>query len=375
MFRKLNIKFTLVIFIFVINLSLTAFSQYEVPFLTKSNSGERIVMSNYGLKCILDTTQVVSGQPFSITVTYIDQLSQQPINPNEPVNVTVTAGPGCQGILSGTLQGKIPTNDSKVTISGIVYTNTSGEADVQLILSASGIPDCLLTTNFLAPEPLIQDSDIVVDFSSYYSKDGITILIQMSLSWTKGDGRKRLVVMKAANPISTPEFPIDGTSYSASPIFGGGDAIGDAFVIFSDTGNTLTVTLINYESYFVRIFGYNGDSALTNYITNTASGNPQLIYVGVDDNYKATGFNFTNISPNPAFNDINFTLNVYTISFFTVEVVDAQGHVVVKFCNKRLFDVGIYPVTIPIENLSSGSYLLKINNVTDFAFQVFTVIR
>jgi len=117
----------------------------------------------YGLQCTLDATQVVSGQPFDITVTCVDQSTQQPINPIAPVDVTVAAAAGSQGTLSGTTMGTIPANDNKVTISGIVYTNASGEANVQLISSATGMPDCMLTANFLAPEPLTQDADIKFD--------------------------------------------------------------------------------------------------------------------------------------------------------------------------------------------------------------------
>ncbi|MBI5325973.1 MAG: hypothetical protein HZB41_11995, partial [Ignavibacteriae bacterium] len=99
----------------------------------------------YGLQCTLDATQVVSGQPFNITVTCIDQANQQPVNPPTAVNLTVSAAGGSQGTLSGTMQGTIPTNDNKVTITGIVYTNNSGEANVQLVTSAAGMADCMIT--------------------------------------------------------------------------------------------------------------------------------------------------------------------------------------------------------------------------------------
>jgi len=333
----------------------------------------------YGLQCELVSMQLVSGQPFDITVTCIDQSTQQPINPIAPVGVTVAAAPGSQGTLSGTTTGTIPANDNKVTISGIVYTNASGEANVQLISSATGMPDCMLTANLLAPEPQTQDGDIRFDnVSSYYSKDGSTALSQVDISWTSGDGSKRLVVMKATDPIAAPEeLPVDGTGYMANSVFESGEAIGGAYVIFNGAGNTLTVTnLIEGTLYYVRVFGFNGDVDLANYNTNTGTGNPSSFsVVGVDETYTASGFRVTDISPNPALFDIKFNLNVSTASAFTIEVADLQGRVVASFCNKKFYDNGNYQVTIPIANLASGSYILKIYNGTDFAYQVFTVVR
>ncbi|OGV24626.1 MAG: hypothetical protein A2475_14365 [Ignavibacteria bacterium RIFOXYC2_FULL_35_21] len=333
----------------------------------------------YGLQCTLDATQVVSGQPFDITVTCVDQSTQQPINPIAPVDVTVAAAAGSQGTLSGTTMGTIPANDNKVTISGIVYTNASGEANVQLISSATGMPDCMLTANFLAPEPLTQDADIKFDnVSSYYSKDGSTALSQVTISWTNGDGNKRLVVMKATDQIGTGDLPIDGIGYSENAAYGTvGSEIGNAFVIFKDAGNTLTVTnLIEGTLYYVHVCGFNGDAVVANYNTNTGTGNPSpFSVVGVDETYTASGFQVTNISPNPAFFDIMFNLSVSTASAFTIEVADLQGRVVASFCNKKFYDNGNYQVNIPVSKLASGSYILKIYNGTDFAYQVFTIVR
>ncbi|MBI5324939.1 MAG: T9SS type A sorting domain-containing protein [Ignavibacteriae bacterium] len=333
----------------------------------------------FGLQCSLDATQVVSGQPFSITLTCIDQNNQQPVNPPAAVNVTLAAAQGSQGTLSGTLQGTIPANDNKVTISGIVYTNNSGEANVQLVSSASGMPDCMLTANILASEPANQDADVKFDnVSAYSSKDGSTALSQVTVSWTNGDGNKHLVVMKATDPIGTPDLPVDGVGYPASPSFGtSGNEIGGAFAIFNGAGNTLTVTnLVEGTLYYARVFGFNGNADLANYNTGTGAGNPSSFLVaGAEDTYTANGFQVTNISPNPAFVDIKFDFTVGTPSAYTIEVVDLQGRTVASYCSKKFYESGNYQVSIPVSKLSSGSYILKIYNGTDFAYQVFTIVR
>ncbi|MBI5326427.1 MAG: T9SS type A sorting domain-containing protein [Ignavibacteriae bacterium] len=276
------------------------------------------------------------------------------------------------------MQGTIPTNDNKVTITGIVYTNNSGEANVQLVTSAAGMADCMITTNFLAMEPLVQDADIKFEnFSKYYSKDGATALTKMDISWTNGDGNKRVVLMSANTPIGTPELPLDGTGYTANSIFESGDKIGNAYAVFNDAGNTLTVTnLIEGTIYYVRVFGYNGVAALSNYNLNTTSGNPDdSTLVEVKETYIAEGFGVTAVSPNPAYLDIKFDLTISKASVFTIEIVDMQGRVITSYCNKKFFEDGFYQIAIPVSKLASGSYLLKIFNGTDFAYQVFTIVR
>ncbi|TAL67370.1 MAG: T9SS type A sorting domain-containing protein [Bacteroidetes bacterium] len=331
-----------------------------------------------GIQCELVSMQLVSGQPFDVTITCVDQSNQQPVNPPAPVNVTISAAAGSQGTLSGTLQGTIPTNDNKVTISGIIYTNNSGESNVQLNVSSPGMQDCIITGNFIASEPSMQDGNIQFDnVSSYFNKDGSTALSQVTISWTNGDGNKRLVLMKATDPIGTPDLPVDGKGYQPNSIYGSGDQVGNAYAIFNDAGNSLTVTgLIEGALYYVRVFGFNGNADLANYNTSEGTDNPSSFLVsGTDETYTGSGFQVTNISPNPAYLDIKFDFTVFSASAYTIEVVDLQGRVVASYCNKKYMQEGNYPVAIPVSKLSSGSYILKIYNGTDFAYQVFTIVR
>ncbi len=333
-----------------------------------------------GLICQLNDTKPVSGQPFSVTITAIDQSNQQPVNPPLPLSVTISAGPSSQGTLGGTLTGTIPTNDNKVTISGIVYTNNSGEANVQLVTSSTGLPDCMMTTNFLAAEPMTQDYGIQIGpMSTYYSKDGTTALSQVELSWTAGDGTSRLLVIKPTNPIGNTELPADGQGYTANAAYGSGDQLGQngCYLVYNGAGNMLTVTnLIEGTLYYVRVFGYNGVNALANYNTNTGTDNPtSFSLVGVDEMNVGTGFQVTNVSPNPAYNDIKFHLNVITPSAFTIEVVDMSGRIASSVYQQAWLETGTREISVPLSKLASGSYVLKIYNGTDFAYQVFTIVR
>ena len=335
-------------------------------------------ITTYGLQCSLDAQQVVSGQPFNITVTCVDMANQQPINPISPVDVTITAPTGT-GVLSGTLQGTIPVSDNKVTISGIIYTNDVGEPNVQLISSASGMADCVITANFLASEPLTQDYDVRYDSVSTYSgKDGSTALSKWIVSWTNGSGAKHLLLMKAGNSILDSELPVDGTGYSANPSFGLGDAIGSAYVMYSDAGNSLQVTsLIEGVIYYARVFGYNGENTVANYNEEAANNNPfDDTLTEVRDSYFANGFSVSVISPNPANLELKFDLSVSIPSAFTIEVIDMQGRIAANYCSNKYYIVNEkYTIAIPVSKLSSGSYILKVYNGTEYAYQVFTVVR
>lgn len=98
---------------------------------------------------------------------------------------------------------------------------------------------------------------------------------QMGVSWTSGNGTRRIVVARAsAAPTGTPS---DGTDYSATynNNFGSAPALGDGVVVYDGTGNSFTLTGLSADTtYYLRAFEYNGTGANTKYYTSTATGNP-----------------------------------------------------------------------------------------------------
>ncbi len=79
---------------------------------------------------------------------------------------------------------------------------------------------------------------------------------QMTISWTRGNGDKVLVLAREGGQVS--QFPSNGTSYSADANFGSGDEIGNEnFVVYNGTGNSVTVTgLTQGTEYYFYIFEY-----------------------------------------------------------------------------------------------------------------------
>jgi len=117
------------------------------------------------------------------------------------------------------------------------------------------------------PEPMMQATSIT------FTNIGAT---NMTVSWTLGDGETRMVVARPSGAVNG--LPVDGSTYSGSANFGSGSLIGsnNYVVYYAGTGTTVNVTGLQSNTvYFFRVFEYNGFSGAQNYMTNSATGNPQ----------------------------------------------------------------------------------------------------
>lgn len=103
---------------------------------------------------------------------------------------------------------------------------------------------------------------------------------RMTVSWTAGNGSRRVVFMKQANTGTA--SPVNGTMYSATSTFGSGNQIGSSgWYAIADTASSTSVTVTNLTpstDYIVQVFEYNGvgsgSAGDETYFTDTASGNP-----------------------------------------------------------------------------------------------------
>lgn len=88
----------------------------------------------------------------------------------------------------------------------------------------------------------------------------------MSVSWTNGDGDRRLVLIRADSAVDG--VPADGQRYAADSVFGQGDELGSGnWVAFDGPGSGVVVTGLTAQvSYHVAVFEYNGDSTDTKYL-------------------------------------------------------------------------------------------------------------
>ena len=120
---------------------------------------------------------------------------------------------------------------------------------------------------------------------------------QFDMTWTAGNGTNRLVIIRAGGDVNAD--PADGSSYTASTVFGGGSQVGAGnYVVYNGSGTTVTVTgLTKFTTYYVKIYEFNGSGGTENYlIVNPASGS-QLTLRG---EIVSTGLNGAGVSWNTA---------------------------------------------------------------------------
>jgi len=172
--------------------------------------------------------------------------------------------------------GTVPTtgaNTGNLTPSNPIL-NLSGTITIVLSLSgASGagtfrLDDFTLdgtVSSALAAEPTTQATS--VSFSS-------VLTTQMGVSWTSGNGANRLVICRQGSAPSS--GPVDTTSYTADASFSGsGSSLGGGKVVYAGSGSSFTLTgLSPSTTYYLQVYEYNGSAATANYLTSTASGNP-----------------------------------------------------------------------------------------------------
>lgn len=92
----------------------------------------------------------------------------------------------------------------------------------------------------------------------------------LTANWLNGDGANRIVVMNTSNSFTN---PVDGTTYTANPVYGGGEQ-----VVFNGSGSTVNVSnLVAGTTYHFRVYGYNGTSLATKYNLSPATLNPNSV--------------------------------------------------------------------------------------------------
>ena len=99
-----------------------------------------------------------------------------------------------------------------------------------------------------------------------------------TLTLTKGNGQKRLIVLRQAAMYGNNPLPLNDTIYTASPMFGQGKTLGGGvYVVYADTGNTVNITgLMPSTIYSAVAFEYNAMGSQRRYLT--ASFAPFMFY-------------------------------------------------------------------------------------------------
>lgn len=147
--------------------------------------------------------------------------------------------------------------------------NGDGKPEI-LVSNYSSNNISILRNQIIATEPTVSASNLVFSNSTSTST---------TLTFTKGNGTRRIVLAKATSAVNS--TPLDSSSYSANDTFGLGAQLGTGnYVVYSDTGNTINLKgLSPGVNYYFAIYEYNGTGGFSNYLTSTAlTGNILIGY-------------------------------------------------------------------------------------------------
>jgi hypothetical protein len=153
---------------------------------------------------------------------------------------------------------------SSVTVTGL-DANTVYHVAVYEFNGSSGSQNYLTTSpatgnrTTLQAEPTTQTSALAVNGATSTS---------LNLSWTSGNGARRIIVAKSGSAVSVD--PTDGTGYTAGTFSTGDDLGSGNIVVYDGTGTSTTVTSLSANTtYHFAVYEYNGTSSAQNYLTSS----------------------------------------------------------------------------------------------------------
>ena len=112
-----------------------------------------------------------------------------------------------------------------------------------------------------------------------------------TINWTSGNGTNRIVLVKAGSAVDSD--PVNGTSYTASDLFGSGSQIGTGnYVVYNGTGYNVTVFNLDANTtYHVAVYEFSGPPGMEDYLTPDPARGNQLTEpeTAVTDDYRSNG--------------------------------------------------------------------------------------
>ncbi len=200
------------------------------------NGSRRLVLMRDGAI----TADPVSGTNYSANATYGNGAS---------------FGDGSFAVFDGvngpvTVSGLNPSTAYSVEI--FEYNGTGESTSYKVADPGAG------SQSTLAAEPTTQAT--FVSFSAISTNE-------MTVSWTNGTGSSRIVVMREDYAVDG--NPVDGVAYAEDASLGGGT------VVYNGAGtNAVLDHLVAGKLYYVRVYELNGSGSSCNYLTTTATDNP-----------------------------------------------------------------------------------------------------
>lgn len=164
-----------------------------------------------------------------------------------------------------------------IQASDLTFISGNDQVEISWI-SGTGVPEGMGLV-----DPIV--NDIKKDFSGnvWVATDGgVEYFTEVPIDYTADFVAKRIAFMKIGSTGTL--YPVNGTTYSASTIFGDGTELSGWYCIYNGTGNTVTITGLTPETtYRVIVFEYSGDPGSEIYSNDVGDNNPANFTTGPDD--------------------------------------------------------------------------------------------
>ncbi len=203
----------------------------------------------------------------------------------------------------------------------------------------------ILKNQILFAEPTIQTSSLTI------VRNGTSA----TLNFTKGNGNRRIVIAKANSMVDA--YPKDTGFYTASTVFGSGFGLGNNnFVVYADTGSSVTLSGLDTLTYYFSIMEYNGIGGYSNYLlTNPLNGSSS---VGLNENV-FSHFNLE-VYPNPFTHNTNIGFELKHNSIIRITTSDLLGRAIKSNTFGQL-QTGKHNINLDESYFGiSGTYLITI---------------
>ena len=239
------------------------------------------------------------------------------------------------------IEGTVFAPSADITKSGNNGSNIEGQViGLSYAQQAGGV---VRAYNFIPTINALVASPTTAATAAVFSKIGIS---SVNFSCTVGNGSNRLIIVSPNAALNA--SPVNNNSYTANTVFAQGTAIGNGSVVYSGTGNSVTVSnLVAGTKYYFTVIEYNGSgttlayagnlvlsAAVTTLADTDGDGVADIYDAYPNDPYKA----FNNYSPANGYSSLlfedmwpgkgDYDFNDFAIDYRYNTVTNAQNNVV-----------------------------------------------
>ena len=177
-----------------------------------------------------------------------------------------------------------------------------------------------------------------------------------SLTWTRGNGTRSLVILQAG---SATTGPTQYTNYTANPNFGSGTAVGSGRVVYFNSSNVVNVTnLLPNTQYFYRVVESNGATGPVFDLVNALTGS------FTTEGAPTTGSSNFNV---PAILEGNQFTRSFTSGNGTRRLIVARQDLPVAFVPTDGLDYNANSIFGSGDNLGSNTFVVAETNSSSFS--------